>query len=172
MGCSDYCRLYRRYRLSALRTNGVEELVDIDLGLFPCPTGARSTRTRCRAPSRSRFRITAGQHRRIDPKRGQHQRHSKQCEQHHREPARPLTGPPIAHRNGEDHNQQARNKKCRNLRPTVRPACQRTWPRDLPPADEFPAKPMEILDAGPGVQSHRDQEERPGQNAGKHSSTA
>jgi hypothetical protein len=41
MECSDYCRLYRRYRLSALRTNGVEELVDIDLGLFPCPTDTR-----------------------------------------------------------------------------------------------------------------------------------
>jgi hypothetical protein len=33
---SDYYRLRRRYRLSALRTNSVEELVDIDLSLFPC----------------------------------------------------------------------------------------------------------------------------------------
>ena len=39
-------------------------------------------------------------------------------------------------------------------------------------ADEFPAKLMKVAKAGPGVQSDRNQEERPGQKAGKHSSTA
>jgi hypothetical protein len=77
----------------------------------------------------------------------------------------------LAHRHGEDHNQQARNNKGRNLCPTVRPARQRARPRDLLSANEFPAELMKVTKAGPRVQSDRDQEERPGQNAGKHSCT-
>ena len=98
---------------------------------------------------------SATQHRHINPKRGQDQRHPEQGEQHDRETTRPPARQLIAHRDGEDHNQQAGDNKGRNLRPTVRPARQRPRPRDLLAAHEFPAKLMKVTKAGPGVQSHR-----------------
>ena len=64
----------------------------------------------------------------------------------------------IAHRQGEGHDQQAGDHKGRDLRPTLRPARQRTRPRDLLAAHQFPAKPMKIGNAGPAIQSHRNQE--------------
>jgi hypothetical protein len=43
---------------------------------------------------------------------------------------------------------------------------------DLRAAHEFPGKLMKVTKAGPGVQPHRNQEDRPGHKAGKQSSTA
>jgi hypothetical protein len=116
--------------------------------------------------------IPTSQHRRIDPKPGQHQRHPQQDEQHDRETTRPPAGQLIAYPDGEDHDQQAGDNEGRNLRPTVRPACQRARPRNLLTADEFPAELMQVAEVGPGVQSHRNQEERSRNKPSKHSGTA
>jgi hypothetical protein len=53
----------------------------------------------------------------------------------------------LAHGQGEDHDKQAGDNERRNLRPTVRPACQRARPRNLLAADEFPAELMKITKA-------------------------
>ena len=100
-------------------------------------------------------RIPATQHRRIDPKRGKYQPHPKQSQQHDRETTRPPLRQLIAYRNGEDDDQHASDNKGPNLRPPVRPACQRARPRNLGTADEFPAKLVKVTKAGPSVQSDR-----------------
>jgi hypothetical protein len=76
-------------------------------------------------------RSSATQHRHINPKPGQDQRDPQQGEQHDRETTCPPVRQLIAHAHRENHNQQASNNKCRNLCPTVRPACQRARPRNL-----------------------------------------
>jgi hypothetical protein len=72
-----------------------------------------------------------------------------------RETSRPPLRQLIAYRDGEDDDQQASDSEGRNLRPPVRPACQRAWPRNLRAADEFPAKLIKVTKAGPGAQPDR-----------------
>jgi hypothetical protein len=119
------------------------------------PRSQRSTGTRSRAPSRARW---------------QDSRHSASA---HQPETRPRAAPPPTERAARprdrsparaaadraprrrDHDQQAGDDKGRDLRPAVWSARQRTRPRDRLAAHEFPAKPMEIVNAGPAIQPHR-----------------
>ena len=69
-------------------------------------------------------------------------------------------------------DQQAGDNEGRNLRPTVRPACQRARPRDLLAAYELPTQLMKVTKAGPSVRPDRNQEERSRNKPSKHSGTA
>jgi hypothetical protein len=84
-----------------------------------------------------RGRASAAQHRHIDTETGQHQRNPEQCDQHECDAARPPARKLIAYRDGKEDDQQTGNNERRNLRPTVRPACQRARPGNLLAAHEF-----------------------------------